>query len=100
MFFAAELKESEKRMRNLAHTNTRGRIAQALLSLQQKFGVDAAGCIDIDISRQDLASYTGTTYEKLFKMLNELADENILAVSKKKIAITDQKKLTLVISDN
>src|SRR4030095_3454885 len=53
MFFAAELKESEKRMRNLAHMNTKGRIGQALLTLQEKFGVDSNGFIDIEISRQD-----------------------------------------------
>jgi CRP-like cAMP-binding protein len=96
MFFAAELKESEKRMRNLAHMSTKGRIGQALLSLHAKFGNDEKGFIDIDLSRQDLASYSGTTYETLFKMLNEMTEENILKLVDKKIAITDTHKLTLV----
>ncbi|HET9744116.1 MAG TPA: Crp/Fnr family transcriptional regulator [Chitinophagaceae bacterium] len=87
MFFASELKESEKRMRNLAHMNTKGRIGQALLTLQKKFGKDADGFIDIDISRQDLASYSGTTYETLFKMLNELAEESSIRLNGKKIQI-------------
>ncbi len=98
MFFAAELKESEKRMHNLAHMNTKGRIAQALLTLQEKFGQSPAGHINIELSRQDLASYTGTTYETLFKMLNELSDESIIYTSGKQISILDSKKLTLVIS--
>jgi CRP-like cAMP-binding protein len=96
LFFAAELKESEKRMRNLAHMSAKGRIAQALLSLQQKFDVDNNGYLNIVLSRQDLASYTGTTYETLFKMMNELAEENILRFADKKIAITDMDKLILV----
>jgi CRP-like cAMP-binding protein len=96
MFFAAELKESEKRMRNLAHMSTKGRISQALLNLNTKFGTDENGFIDIDLSRQDLASYSGTTYETLFKMLNEMAEENILKLVDKKIAIADINKLTLV----
>jgi CRP/FNR family transcriptional regulator len=100
MFFAAELKESEKRMRNLAHMNSKGRIGQALLTLQDKFGVDPNGFINIDISRQDLASYSGTTYETLFKMLNELAEEHILKIADKKISVADSKKLTLVLSQN
>lgn len=87
MFFASELKESEKRMRNLAHMNTKGRIGQALLTLQKKFGKDTDGFIDIDISRQDLASYSGTTYETLFKMLNELAEESSIRLNGKKIQI-------------
>lgn len=93
MFFAAELKESEKRMRNLAHMNTKGRICQALLTLQDKFGVDVDGNINIEISRQDLASYTGATYETLFKMLNELIEENLIASAAKKLKIIDKKIL-------
>lgn len=100
MFFAAELKESEKKMRNLAHMNSKGRVCQTLLTLQDKFGTDANGSIDIEISRQDLASYSGTTYETLFKMLNELTDENILRFDNKKITILNYKQLTLVPDNN
>ncbi|WP_462220061.1 Crp/Fnr family transcriptional regulator [Ferruginibacter sp.] len=95
MFFAAELKESEKRMRNLAHMSTKGRIAYALISLQEKFGTDENGYLNIVLSRQDLASYTGTTYETLFKMMNEFSTENILRFSEKKIEIMSAKKLAL-----
>ena len=97
MFFAAELKESEKRMRNLAHMSTKGRIAYALITLQEKFGKDENGYLNIVLSRQDLASYTGTTYETLFKMMNEFSAENILRFSEKKIEIMNTKKLALVI---
>jgi len=99
MFFAAELKESEKRMRNLAHMSTKGRIAYALVSLQEKFGTDAEGYLNIILSRQDLASYTGTTYETLFKMMNEFSAETILSFSEKKIKIINAKKLALVFEE-
>ena len=87
-------------MRNLAHMNSKGRVCQTLLTLQDKFGTDSNGAIDIDISRQDLASYSGTTYETLFKMLNELSDENILRFDNKKITILNHKQLTLVPDNN
>jgi len=93
MFFATELKESEKRMRNLAHMNTKGRIGQSLLTLHDKFGIDAEGFINIEISRQDLASYSGTTYETLFKMMNELVAENIIDTDGKKTKVLDSEKL-------
>jgi CRP/FNR family transcriptional regulator len=95
MFFAAELKESEKRMRNLAHMSTKGRIAYALTSLHEKFGTAEGGFLNIVLSRQDLASYTGTTYETLFKMMNEFSAENILEFHEKKIKILDTKKLAI-----
>ena len=93
MFFAAELKESEKRMRNMAHMNTKGRIGQSLLTLQDKFGADTDGYINLEISRQDLASYTGTTYETLFKIMNELAEEKVIYIDSKRTKLLDQVKL-------
>lgn len=84
LFFAVELKESEKRMRNLAHMSTRGRIADALLRLKEKFGTGNVWFIDISISRQDMAAYTGTTYETLFTIVNVLVDEGLIETDGKK----------------
>ena len=93
MFFASELKESEKRMRNLAHMSAKGRIANALLFLKTKFGLTPDGSLAITISRNDMASYTGTTYETLFRMMNELMEENILRMEGKNIFIQQEDKL-------
>ena len=93
MFFAGELKESEKKMRNLAHMPVIGRIAQALLSIQSNFGTTPEGYLDINLSRQDLASYTGTTYESVFRLMNELVQEGSITLSGKNICIIDAGKL-------
>lgn len=82
-FFAAELKESEKRMPNLAHMTVKGRIANALLYLIQKLGTTDESHIDILLNRQDMASYTGTTYETLFRIMNELTEEKAIGVDGK-----------------
>ncbi len=97
LFFAAELKESEKRMRNLAHMSTKGRIADALIRLQEKFGVDENKFIQINISRHDMAAYTGTTYETLFRMMNELSEEGIIQMNSKLMRILNTEKLKLCI---
>ena len=93
MFFAAELKESEKRMRNLAHMSVKGRISNALLFLRQKFGINREGSIHLALSRQDLASYTGTTYETLFRVMNELAEEKATKLDGKSIFILNEDVL-------
>ncbi len=72
LFFADELQESERKMRNLAHMQVKGRVAQALLTLQEKFGLSPDGYIGITLSRQDLASIVGATYETVFRIINEL----------------------------
>lgn len=93
MFFAGELKESERNMRNLVHMPVKGRIAQALFTLKEKFGVKEDGSVDIELSRQDFASFVGTTYETVFRMLNELVESKLLKVDGKSITIPDEEKL-------
>lgn len=90
MFYASELKESEKNMRNLAHMPVKGRIAHALLTLHDRFGTDNNGFIKLTISRQDLASFAGTTYETTFRILLDLVKEEMIQVSAKDIMIVNK----------
>jgi len=100
MFFADELQESERKMRNLAHMQVKGRIAYALILLQNKFGVTDSGAVNLTLSRQDLASYTGTTYETLFRVMNEMIEEKVIAMTGKDIIITDMIRLSSYTKDN
>lgn len=93
MFYAEELQESEKRMRNLAHMPVKGRIAYALLILKEKFGLTPEGFINISLTRQDLASYAGTTYETVFRIVNDLTQSKILTVDNKDITVLDEEAL-------
>lgn len=93
MFFAEELQISERKMRNLAHMSVKGRVAQALMTLKERFGVTTEGFIDIVLSRQDLASFAGTTYETVFRIINDLTLDKIITISGKSILITDPEKL-------
>jgi CRP-like cAMP-binding protein len=99
MFFADELRESERKMRNLAHMPVKGRVAEALIALQKQFGLTDAGFINIDLSRQDLASYAGATYETVFRMINELVNDNLISLSAKSIRIVNPDALSLLSQD-
>lgn len=92
-FFATELKESERNMRNLAHMPVKGRLAQCLLTLYEKFGATPDGFLNIAISRQDLASFAGTTYETAFRVMNEFAEEGLIRVEEKRIVIANKDLL-------
>lgn len=89
LFFADELQESERRMRDLALKSVKSRLAGALLQLAQLFGVDENSCINLDLSRNDLASFTGATYETVFRTMNELVQEDLITLHEKKIQITN-----------
>jgi len=96
-FIANELQESEKRVRNLVHMPVKGRIAQAFITLRNQFGVDKDGFIDIELTRQDLSSFAGASYETLFKVINELTEERLISVSGKSISITNEGGLKKLI---
>ncbi len=93
MFLTDELKESEQRMRNLAHMPVKGRVAQAFITLKDQFGINENGSINIKLSRQDLASFTGAAYESLFRVINELTDDKIISITDKSISILNEEKL-------
>ncbi|MES2828066.1 MAG: Crp/Fnr family transcriptional regulator [Bacteroidota bacterium] len=96
MFYADELNASEKKMRNLALMSVKSRFAVALLGLRDQFGTNEDGCINVDLSRQDLAAYTGATYETVFRTMNEVLAENLIAIKGKMISIIDEQGLILL----
>jgi len=99
-FFANQLQESEKRMRNLAHMSVKGRIAQAFIALKNQFGIDGSGMINIHISRQDIASFAGISYETLFKVSNDFILGKLICLDGKTVSIQDEAGLLKVIEND
>jgi CRP-like cAMP-binding protein len=93
MFYADELHASEKKMRNLALMSVKGRLAVAILGLRDQFGLDADGFLNLALSRQDLAAFTGATYETVFRTMNELLAEKLIVVNGKQIGILNETGL-------
>ncbi|GGH64878.1 CRP/FNR family transcriptional regulator [Filimonas zeae] len=93
LFYAEELQESEKTMRNLAHMPVKGRLAHALLRLHKKFGITSEGHININLSRQDIASYAGTTYETVFRLMTEFTQDNLIQADGKNITLLNPEAL-------
>ncbi len=81
-------------MRNLAHMPVKGRVAEALILLKDQFGLTRDGFINIELSRQDLASFSGATYETVFRVINELIHEKLLTLSGKRISIANYSQLS------
>ncbi|HWZ34559.1 MAG TPA: Crp/Fnr family transcriptional regulator, partial [Mucilaginibacter sp.] len=93
MFLAYDLRVSERKTRNLAHMPVKGRVAEALIDLKSQFGITPQGFINIELSRQDLASFSGATYETVFRVINELVNDGLLEVSGKSIRIANYDAL-------
>ena len=93
IFYADELQDAEKRIRDLALMDVRGRIADTFLMLHKRFGVDREGFIDITLTKQDIASFAGTIYETFFKITDELVKQKIILYSGKRLKILKPSKL-------
>ncbi|WP_457289836.1 Crp/Fnr family transcriptional regulator [Pedobacter sp. UYP24] len=93
MFYADELHTSEKKMRDLALMSVKGRLANAILGLKNQFGLNEDGYLNLTLSRQDLAAYTGATYETVFRTMNELLLDKLIVVKDKAIGILDEEGL-------
>lgn len=91
--YATELQRAEKRMRDLAHMNVKGRIVLALFEIADVFGIGEGNFIALPVTRQDIASHAGTTYETVFKFFTELSNKKILTTSGKSIKINNRKAL-------
>jgi len=100
LFLADELQDSEKRMRDLALKSVKSRLAGALIHLSQLFGTDENQCINIDLSRNDLAAFTGATYETVFRTMNELLQENLITLHQKRICIPELARLQVLTQEN
>lgn len=92
-FYASELQNAEQRMNDLAHLDTKGRTATALLMLKDTYGLSDDGYINITISRQDIASYAGTIYETVFKIFGEWTNNKAIATDGKRIKILKEELL-------
>jgi CRP/FNR family transcriptional regulator len=97
--YAAELQKTEKRMRDLVLREVKDRIVLALVEISEGFGTGEDDFLALPISRQDIASYAGTTYETVFKFFTELSGKNILTTSGKQIRINDHKALQELIKE-
>ena len=94
LLYAAELHAAEQRMHHLVHMDMKGRISDCLLAMQNQFGQDNEGNINFIISRQDLASFAGTSYETVFRIMNELTQYKVLKLKNKNIRILNESLLT------
>jgi len=80
-------------MRELALMSVKCRLAVAMLTLRDQFGINSDGFLNLHLSRQDLAAYTGATYETVFRTMSELLAEKLIYVKDKMIGILDESGL-------
>ena len=100
MFFADELKRSEKLSKIISSTQVLNRVAKAI-----KMNIDAFGYenkkskkLAFTISRKEISQIAATTYESVVRTLAELNDAKIIKIDGKQIHVVKEKKLLELIA--
>ncbi len=93
---AKDLGEAESRMVSIAYSPVKERIARILLMLQKIYGTDDNGYINLELSREELASLAGTVVETAIRNLSNLEKEGYIEVNKRKIKILNKDKLAFL----
>ncbi len=87
IFFAEELKNTEKRMQQMLHMTVIERISTAIMFNIDAFGLDEDNMLKYTLSRRELASLVGATYETVVRMLKKLEEQKVIKNIGKQIKI-------------
>jgi CRP-like cAMP-binding protein len=88
-----DLKDANAKLTNMAQKKVRDRLAETLLFLDETFGEDALGYLNIRLSREEIANVVGTATESVIRMLSEMNKEQLVLLFGKKIKLLNKKRL-------
>lgn len=88
-----DLKEADDIMVHMAQKTVKERLALTLIYLDDNFGRDTDDSLNIQLSRDEIASMIGTATESCIRLLSEFKKLGLVELSGKKIIIKDRGKL-------
>ncbi len=91
---ARELGFSNSRMVTLTQKHIRGRLAESLLLLKEKYGWENDGAtLKVYLSREDIANLSNMTTSNAIRTLSTFSGEKVIAIDGRKIRILDIQRL-------
>jgi len=88
-----EIDALESKIANLIQYSVSQRVAITLLILKETYGVDNQQCINVDISKGDIANMANTTRVTIYRVLNHFKRNGIIDIKDKRIRILNVQRL-------
>ena len=88
--------EASRLITDMAQKTTKQRLAEMILWLKETFGLDDDNCIDVKLSREEIANMVGTATEAVIRLLSELKKEKLISLDGKKIKLLDIHGLVML----
>jgi CRP-like cAMP-binding protein len=91
---AKELGFSNSRTVTLTQKHIRGRLAESIILLKEKYGIESDGqTIKAYLSREDLANLSNMTTSNAIRTLSSFVLEKVIVIDGRKLKIIDSQKL-------
>lgn len=87
------LQEKEEQLIKLAYNSVRKRVAEALVTLANRYKKDGEQTFSMNISREDLANLAGTATETTIRTLSDFKDEKLIDIKGGTIAVMNYDRL-------
>ena len=88
------LKEKEDHLIKLAYNSVRKRVAEALVTLSNRYKKDGEQQFSMNISREDLANLAGTATETTIRTLSDFKEDGLIDIKGGTIAVMNYDKLS------
>ena len=88
-----QLNDANTAISQMAQKPVRDRLAETLLYLEEIFGVDNEACIDVILTREEIANTIGTATESAIRLLSNLRKDGVIDLIGKKIKILNKSAL-------
>ena len=87
------LQEKEEQLIKLAYNSVRKRVAEALVSLYDRYKKEGEHSFSMNISREDLANLAGTATETTIRTLSDFKEEGLIDIKGGTIVVANYDKL-------
>jgi CRP-like cAMP-binding protein len=87
------LQEKEEQLVKLAYNSVRKRVAEALITLYNRYKNDSDNVFSMNIAREDLANLAGTATETTIRTLSDFKDEGLIEIKGSSITVSNYDKL-------
>jgi CRP-like cAMP-binding protein len=91
-----ELGEANSYITDIAQKTVRERLAEILIHLDEEFGVNGEGNLNISLTREELSNIVGTATESIIRLLSEFKNDQLIALNGRKIKILDKPGLKYI----
>ena len=88
-----ELGEANAYITDIAQKTVKERLAEILIHLNDEFGTDEEGILNISLTREELSNIVGTATESIIRLLSEFKTDGSIELNGRKIKILDRPGL-------